>query len=406
MPREHRFGLFDSATVIGLGCILMIMSAHVGAAWSKPTALRLGGSADADGDGDVDLDDYRAWPPCHVGPGGGVLPGICALLDFANDQDVDLDDFEEFQRLFIPPPPAAGDRCGLAIPIFGEDVFPFNNVTATRDGPDHVACAASGTGQINNDLWMCWNAPCSGMVVVDSCDLTTIDSKIAVYSGCSCPVTDQRLLACNDDEFFCGVQARTTFDAVASMNYLIRVGSYPGSTGGSGSIRISCGFDACPNPAGECFTAHGGLGCSNETCCNMLCAVDPVCCEVEFDDFCADEAGGICDGGFDVCGSPLTEDCRTLSDAPGCNQASCCDAVCAVDPSCCLLAWDQICVEDLEPAICFGACEPGAGSCFSAHGHAGCENQACCAQVCPRDPFCCRNEWDAGCTALAQFYCH
>lgn len=372
---------------------------------SQLSASSLGGSADVDGDGNVDLDDYRSWPPCLTGPAGGLPPTVCGLLDFGNDEDVDLADFVVFQQLFLPPPAPAGNSCSQAIPIFDEDVFPFNNSAATRDGPDHVACASSGTAQINNDVWMCWNAPCNGMVVVDTCNLTTIDSKIAVYSGCSCPVTSDRLLACNDDESLCGVQARTTFFASVGFNYLIRLGSFPGTPGGSGQLRLTCGFDTCPSPGSNCFSAHEGVGCSDETCCNTLCAVDPYCCEVVYDDFCVGEARGLCDGGFDVCGSPLTESCLTVSEAPGCNDAECCDAVCSVDPDCCLTAWDEVCVADLEPTICFGACQSGAGSCFTPQPNAGCNTRSCCAEVCPRDPYCCRNEWDEGCVALAQFYC-
>ncbi len=49
------------------------------------------------------------------------------------------------------------------------------------------------------------------------------------------------------------------------------------------------------------------------------------------------------------CGSP--GDCFAKHSTPGCEIATCCNSVCAIDPICCLKAWDQICV-DLAVSIC------------------------------------------------------
>jgi hypothetical protein len=44
------------------------------------------------------------------------------------------------------------------------------------------------------------------------------------------------------------------------------------------------------------------------------------------------------------CGAPGTSDCCMLSPTPYCADASCCEAVCAIDPICCAVAWDEFCV--------------------------------------------------------------
>jgi len=367
----------------------------------------LGGSADVDGDGDVDLDDYRAWPDCLDGPNVGPPGGDCPFLDFNNDQDVDFHDFAEFQTTFHPATPPAGNRCSLSVAISGENTFAFNNSTATRDGPPHATCIDPGAitkrreDQINNDIWMCWTAPCSERVVVETCGRTTIDTRIAVYQGCICPVTGPRLLACDDDA--CGVQSRATFQAQAGSSYLIRLGNFPGTIGGAGSVRVACGFDACP-ASGDCFSAHANVGCSNLSCCNTVCAADSICCNEEWDEFCAQEAGGLCTSGFEACGSVLSGSCRTVHATPGCVDESCCNTVCAEDSVCCLQEWDNVCVA-LESEMCFGACTVNAPSCFESHAAPGCNTRTCCADVCPRDPFCCSSEWDIGCTDLANLYC-
>ena len=44
------------------------------------------------------------------------------------------------------------------------------------------------------------------------------------------------------------------------------------------------------------------------------------------------------------CGAPGTSDCCVLSATPFCADVSCCESVCAIDPLCCAVAWDEFCV--------------------------------------------------------------
>jgi len=50
-------------------------------------------------------------------------------------------------------------------------------------------------------------------------------------------------------------------------------------------------------------------------------------------------------------------------------------------------------------------CGPGNGDCFSANGSPGCEDVTCCETVCGIDPFCCNNTWDSFCANLADDNC-
>jgi hypothetical protein len=48
---------------------------------------------------------------------------------------------------------------------------------------------------------------------------------------------------------------------------------------------------ACGNPKGPaCFTPHAGVGCADEACCRTICAVDLTCCEIAWDATCAELA--------------------------------------------------------------------------------------------------------------------
>lgn len=129
------------------------------------------------------------------------------------------------------------DLCNGADAIAGDGVFAFDNATANQDGPEHAGCSKFGLPQIAHDVWFCWEAGGDGAVSVESCGQTSVDTKIAVYGGCACPPSDANLLACNDDG--CGLQSHVDFAAETGNSYLIRVGTSPGATGGSGAFTIT-----------------------------------------------------------------------------------------------------------------------------------------------------------------------
>lgn len=53
---------------------------------------------DLDGNGIVDAADFAAFPPCVLGPAGGIGPN-CAVFDFDENGGVDLFDFQGFQAV-------------------------------------------------------------------------------------------------------------------------------------------------------------------------------------------------------------------------------------------------------------------------------------------------------------------
>ncbi|MDO8632904.1 MAG: hypothetical protein Q7R41_20675, partial [Phycisphaerales bacterium] len=105
-------------------------------------------------------------------------------------------------------------------------------------------------------------------------------------------------------------------------------------------------------------------------------ACDPICCDVEWDSSCS--AHGV-DDGFGhysgcgavdlcccgpVCGRPDAGDCCAGNGTPGCDDAACCEAVCACDSFCCNTEWDNNCagtgfVRDCGAAVlCTALCAP------------------------------------------------
>jgi hypothetical protein len=62
--------------------------------------------------------------------------------------------------------------------------------------------------------------------------------------------------------------------------------------GGPEGISAIAAFQQIPNCAGdgECCEANGTPGCNNEECCRRVCAIDPFCCETDWDSLCAENA--------------------------------------------------------------------------------------------------------------------
>lgn len=289
------------------------------------------------------------------------------------------------------PPPPANDNCANAQTIVGRGDFPFTNLTATTDGPAHNACQAFGADQIEADVWFKWTSPCTELVVVSTCDLTDVDTRIAVYDGTTCPVTDGQLISCNDDR--CGElldprQTLVAFDAVEGQTYLVRLGVFPGARRGADNFRILCGPPenaSCPGD-GSCCENNGSPGCDDATCCNLVCYCDPLCCDPVnglWDDYCSTtgylESGCgaqlLCQDTCNVCGSSTVDCCvgvPSQTGVAGCDDPTCCETVCAADAFCCEVEWDQDCATNgfngngngaavLCPQLCGGGdCPNGA----------------------------------------------
>ena len=281
------------------------------------------------------------------------------------------------------PPPPPNDNCVSPTGIEGVGDFPFDNRTATTDGFPHTACQYFGEDQINGDVWYRWTTPCTDNVLIWTCGLTQVDTRLAVYEGCgSCPPDDVNLVTCNDDG--CGSepggQSFVAFEAVAGQSYLIRVGSFPGANGGSGQFHISCGAPnnaACPGE-GDCCASSGTdtPGCVDPSCCELICACDPFCCTEAWDAACAGNGVGgngcgaqiLCQDRCGVCGNAEVDCCIGVQGGwgiAGCENQECCETVCAADPFCCEIEWDVDCATDgfngsgngariLCPALCGG----------------------------------------------------
>ena len=94
---------------------------------------------------------------------------------------------------------------------------------------------------------------------------------------------------------------------------------------------------------------------------------------------------------------------------PGCADPEIEACVCGFDDYCCKTEWDSICVT-LATLACGAGCESiptcgSGGACGIVHDEPGCEDETCCTAVCLEDPFCCVSSWDDFCVAGAIIAC-
>jgi len=107
-----------------------------------------------------------------------------------------------------------------------------------------------------------------------------------------------------------------------------------------GPIAIAAPSD-CP-PSNHPCDVPGEPGCSDVACCKAVCDFDPFCCFTNWDQQCIAAAALLCSPP-DPCAS-ADHGCFTPG-GPGCTEIKCCQLVCAVDPFCCEASWDQNCVK-------------------------------------------------------------
>lgn len=125
------------------------------------------------------------------------------------------------------------DTCATAQVIAGTGSFPFDNSAATLDGSPDPLCYFFSNSDVESDVWFSWTAPADGLYILDTCGTTGVDTKVAILDG-SCAGA---VLACNDDA--CGLQSEAAWNGLSGQTYLLRIGTFPGATGGTGTIQIS-----------------------------------------------------------------------------------------------------------------------------------------------------------------------
>jgi len=131
---------------------------------------------------------------------------------------------------------AFADECADAVTIEQDVPAAFDTTTATPSAEpvDASQCANTFLNWTadNPDVWFKFIAPADGRATITTCDPTSFDTSIVVYSG-SCEALTQ--VACNgdaaDDAACQQYYSKVTINITAGETYYVRVGGYEGESG-------------------------------------------------------------------------------------------------------------------------------------------------------------------------------
>jgi len=134
------------------------------------------------------------------------------------------------------------DDCTLAATtdqLAGPGTYAFDNTAATFDatiGQLETLCSAGGLTKVDNDVWFEYTAATDSMVVLTTEGLTTVDTKVGVYPGSTCPGAGTAV-ACQDD-WNGTFQSQVAWAATAGSKWMIQIGTFDSAPGGAGSFTI------------------------------------------------------------------------------------------------------------------------------------------------------------------------
>jgi hypothetical protein len=245
--------------------------------------------------------DNDAQPLFTYSPGStsvvfaSAFQGTLALNDWAN-----LGDGADYQINLTGAVVSRSSVCESAI-VLGAGTYAFGDVGASDNAAWRIGLGSTcgdSVAWIANPSWFRLD-PCSGTVQISACPaLTTATYQMVLYAG-SCgdlqPIDCGTLGACGG-----GTGATLTFTADPCVDYVVAFGprrESGASPTSAGALTITCtpdGTSCGVAGSGSCFTARATPTCDSLTCCSAVCAADPYCCNVQWDNFCVQGAYAIC----------------------------------------------------------------------------------------------------------------
>ena len=203
-------------------------------------------------------------------------------------------------NLSIAAAGSGGGGGGVCDPATNVELFVGPNDFATVAGSGNLDLTGIcdpgiyGDDLLYNVSYYRFTPTVSDIWTVTTCTGTTWDTRLAVLGTCD-PFST---IACNDDDLACANFTSTLeFTGTAGVEVVIAVGGFAAANSGPGVVTIIQGSTAipCGDPtAGDCCVANLTPSCNDEACCNSVCAADVFCCDVEWDQACADQAAFLC----------------------------------------------------------------------------------------------------------------
>lgn len=290
-----------------------------------PTCGAPGAGDCFEANGSVFCENLCAGDPCT-----GCCELVCGLDEYCCDTDWDgicageAMDLCGCTPIDVPP----NNECIDAIPIT-IGVTAVSSQCATVGGPDHASCNDGFAAGLGPDVWFTFTSNFDGVLSIEPTLNEGIEweTQLAMYEGSDCAALSDPPLACATTPGGDGVLSPPTIliaPVVNGMDYIIRLGGTVDAATGTGALTLAVVPEVCADGIGDCYTAHGGPGCDITTCCVSVCSQDPDCCDIEWDQNCADLSLASCDpiacGDIDTSAATFEEPEPCSSDVNGgCN---------------------------------------------------------------------------------------
>ena len=313
----RRFHWSNSGRRFGFACALGLSAAYVAVTGAS-------GQPQACGPGAGPCDMPHNMPGCDD---VDCCETVCAVNPACCQQQWDALCVQLAAKLCVG---GGANVCAGAPEIFLGNTD-FSTVNATTDGVETPGdCGPFGDEQVYHEIWFDYNADFTGTLQITTCEelggSADYDSRLAAYVTCTCPADNANFLGCNDDDPNnpCGTGGggfHSTLEIPVTVGscYKIRVGGFTEGDMGTGTLRLDPVNipDACVNGIGDCLQVNGSVGCSDQACCAAICANNPDCCDVDWDQACADAAATDC--GALPCG-PIDTSAANLDEGEPCGD--------------------------------------------------------------------------------------
>ena len=215
---------------------------------------------------------------------------------------------------------AANDECSTATVVTAGVPVAYSTTTATSSAdaaPNDAQCAGTYLtwGTANPDVWFRYTATGDGLASFSTCDPAGYDTSIVLYTGTCAALTQ---IACNGDatanagcqQFHSEING---VSVTTGSSYYIRAGGYQGGVGAATmTVTFAPSAAGCAGTTGGCGVVHATPGCSDPVCCSAVCAANPLCCEIGWDETCVQGAVAACGIFVYSCVTPVAaNDCAT-----------------------------------------------------------------------------------------------
>lgn len=201
--------------------------------------IRVSGHAAATGNFVMSVEGPGCGSPTHGDCDGNGVPDYCDLVDGVfNDcnangvpdpceldagtlTDCDGNGIPDACELADPADSTPADLCAAARRMAPGVVYEGTTVGRSVNG-----ASSCGYSDVSPDAWFVYRPAEDGLARIETCG-SGYDTVLAVHGGC--PATVDNEVACNDDA--CGYQSEVVFEALAGMEYRVRISGYYGDQG-------------------------------------------------------------------------------------------------------------------------------------------------------------------------------